>query len=202
MDNIILIGAGGHCKSCIDVIEMQGSYKIIGLIDSNEKIGDKILGYSIIGKDKDLAKLKKKVKNVLITIGQIKSSKARIRIYKHLKKEKFIFPIIISPLAYVSKHSSIKEGTILHHYSTINASAEIGYNTIINNRSLIEHDVKIGNHCHVSTGAIVNGGAKIGDQTFVGSNATIREGIKIGKNCIIGMGKVVTKNCKDRQIIL
>jgi len=29
---LILIGGGGHCKSCIDVIERQGKYRIAGII--------------------------------------------------------------------------------------------------------------------------------------------------------------------------
>ena len=29
---IIIIGAGGHAKSCIDVIEQEGKYDIVGLI--------------------------------------------------------------------------------------------------------------------------------------------------------------------------
>jgi len=36
MKNLILIGAGGHCRSCIDVIEAEKKYKIIGLIDKNK----------------------------------------------------------------------------------------------------------------------------------------------------------------------
>jgi hypothetical protein len=31
MDDIVLIGGGGHCKSVIDVIEQQGEYKIVGI---------------------------------------------------------------------------------------------------------------------------------------------------------------------------
>ena len=37
MKKIILIGAGGHCVSCIDVIEMQRKFKIVGLIDKKKK---------------------------------------------------------------------------------------------------------------------------------------------------------------------
>ena len=37
MKNIVLIGGGGHCKSCIDVIEMEKKYKILGLVDNNIK---------------------------------------------------------------------------------------------------------------------------------------------------------------------
>ena len=45
MDEIILIGAGGHAHACIDVIELTGIYKIAGLVakdeaDFNEDISD------------------------------------------------------------------------------------------------------------------------------------------------------------------
>ena len=47
MKNIILIGAGGHCKSCIDVIESEKKYKIVGLIDKNKNSINK--NYKILG---------------------------------------------------------------------------------------------------------------------------------------------------------
>jgi FlaA1/EpsC-like NDP-sugar epimerase len=46
MNNIILVGAGGHCKSCIDVIEKEKKYKIIGLVDNKKK--GVILNYKIL----------------------------------------------------------------------------------------------------------------------------------------------------------
>ena len=35
-EEIILIGGGGHCKSCIDVIEQEGKYQIAGIVDLPE----------------------------------------------------------------------------------------------------------------------------------------------------------------------
>jgi len=43
--DIILFGGGGHCKSVIDVIESEGSYKIRGIIDKEEMVGKNVLGY-------------------------------------------------------------------------------------------------------------------------------------------------------------
>ena len=37
MKKIILIGAGGHCKSCIDVIEEEKKFEIVGIIDNFRK---------------------------------------------------------------------------------------------------------------------------------------------------------------------
>ena len=60
MKEIILIGAGGHAISCIDVIEESKKFKISGIVDNNESILS-CLGYPVIGKDKDLGLVHYKV---------------------------------------------------------------------------------------------------------------------------------------------
>jgi sugar O-acyltransferase (sialic acid O-acetyltransferase NeuD family) len=194
MQNLILIGGGGHCKSCIDVIEQQGKFQIAGIVDLPEKLHQKILGYEIIAIDDDLPRLVNEYENFLITLGQIKSPGKRIIIFQTLKESGAKSPVIISPLAYVSKHAEIGDGTIIMHHALINAGAKIGSNCIINSKALIEHDAIIGDHCHIATGATINGGVKIGPGTFFGSNAVCKEYIEIGKNAVIGCGAKIIKN--------
>ena len=177
---ILLLGAGGHCKSVIDVIEQENKFKIAGIIDADSvDIGQSILGYHIIGTDSDLSRLYKKYKYALITVGYIKTPHIRIKLYNLLKKIGYKLPVIISPLAYVSKHSHINEGTIIMHHSIVNATAKVGKNSIINTKALIEHDAIIEDNCHISTGSIVNGGVHVRENTFYGSNATSKEYIEV-----------------------
>jgi sugar O-acyltransferase (sialic acid O-acetyltransferase NeuD family) len=191
-EKIVLIGGGGHCRSVIDVIEQENRFEIIGVIDDDlEKQGKKILNYKIIGTTENLEDIFKICKNAMVTIGQIKSSKIRVEKYNLLKKIGFNLPVIISPFAYVSKHSKIEEGTIIMHNVLVNANAKIGKNCIINTKSLIEHDAIIGDNCHISTGAIINGGVKVGNNTFIGSNATIKQYIEISENSFIKAGSIV-----------
>ena len=194
MDKIILIGGGGHCKSCIDVIEQVRIFQIAGIVDVSEKLHQKILGYEIIATDDDLPQLIKEYENFLITIGQIKSPEKRIRIFQTLKKSMAKLPVIISPLAYVSKHAGIGDGTIIMHHALINAGAKIGNNCIINSQALIEHDAIIGDHCHIATGSTINGGVRVGSGTFFGSNAVCKEYIEIAENAVIGCGAKIIKN--------
>ncbi len=172
MKNLILIGAGGHARSCIDVIEQEGKYKILGLIDLPQKIGEKILNYEIIDCDDNLAKYINSENYFLITIGQIKSAQKRIEIFNKLKSLNANIATVISPLSYVSKYAEIGFGTIVMHHALINVLAKIGENCIINSKALVEHDAIVESHCHISTGAIVNGETKIGEKTFMGSNST------------------------------
>ena len=201
MKEIILIGAGGHCKSCIDIIEDSKEFKIKGIIDSKKTDVTKVLTHKIIGYDKDLKKILVNNQNVHIAIGQIKSSSRRVKMYDNLKKFNIMMPIIKSKRSYISKFSKINLGTIIMHGVIINADVEIGINSIINTNSLIEHDVKIGNFSHISTGAKINGNVIIGNNVFVGSGAVIKEGIKIDDNSIIAANKFVSKNIKKGTIV-
>ncbi len=178
-EKIVLIGGGGHCHSVIDVIEQTNKYQIIGIVDTKENIGKKVLDYKIIACDDDLEIIFQSCKNALITVGQIESNKIRVKIYNKLKQIGFNLPVIISPLAYVSKHSFIDEGTVVMHYALVNANTKIGKNCIINTKALIEHDCIVENNCHISTASIINGGVIVKNDSFVGSNSTSKQSIEI-----------------------
>ena len=201
MDKILLIGAGGHAHSCIDVLEEENQFEIAGLIEKGERISNNSLGYSVIGTDDDLKVLRKHYKNAIITVGQIKSPKIRIKLYQLLKELDFTLPVIVSPHAYVSKHAQIGEGSIIMHGVIINANAIIGNNCIINNKSLIEHDAVIGDHCHIATGAIINGEVSVENETFIGSGAVTKQAIAIGKNCVIGAGVVLKNDIESNKVV-
>jgi sugar O-acyltransferase (sialic acid O-acetyltransferase NeuD family) len=178
-EKIILIGGGGHCHSVIDVIEQENKYQILGIIDKKELIGKKVLGYEIIACDDDLETIFKTSKNAVITVGQIESNTTRVKLYDKLKQIGFLLPVIVSPLAYVSKHSFIDEGTVIMHHALVNANARIGKNCIINTKALVEHDVIVEDNCHISTASVLNGGVVVKANTFFGSNATSKQNVKI-----------------------
>jgi sugar O-acyltransferase (sialic acid O-acetyltransferase NeuD family) len=191
--DIVLLGGGGHCKSCIDVIEQQDVYRIIGILDMAELKGTSILGYEVIGTDDDLPNFIKTIKNYIITVGQIKSPAKRIELYNLLKSYNLQLPAILSPLAYVAKSALIGEGSIIMHHALVNASAVIGRNSIINSKALIEHDAIVEDHCHISTAAIINGGVKVGRESFIGSNAVTKQYITIPENSFIKANSLVAE---------
>jgi len=194
MTPLLLVGAGGHTRACIDVIEQTGRYAISGVVRHIEEVGQEVLGYRVLGSDADLAALKAANPNALITVGQIKSPDLRIRLFELLTSLGFNLPSIVSPNAHVSRHATLGQGSIVMHGAIVNAGAHVGQNCIINSQALIEHDAVIGDHCHISTGARVNGGIKIGAGSFIGSGSILREGIQLGERCLVGMGLAVRRS--------
>lgn len=188
MEPIILIGGGGHCLSCIDVIMLENRFEIIGILETSDKIGTMLSGIKIIGTDDDIPDLISRCHNFLITIGQIKSSEKRFNIYNMVKSYGGNFPVIISPKAYVSSSATIDEGSIIMHKSLINTRASIGKNCIINTGALIEHEVTIGDFCHISTQAVVNGQVFVGKNSFIGSNSVIANNLTLPDKVILAAG--------------
>lgn len=188
---LLLIGSGGHTISCIDVIEMEKKYHVIGLIDLKK---NKVLQkYEVVGNLNKLKELKTKTQNIFITIGQINSPKLRIKLFNKVNKLGFKLVKIVSPLSYLSKNSSIGDGTIIMHGAYVGPNVKIGKNCIINTNATIEHDTIIEDNCHISTSVTINGGVKINSGSFVGSNSVIRQGINLKSNSFIKMGTSVKK---------
>ena len=194
---LLLAGAGGHARACIDVIEQEGRFVVGGLTGLPHEVGTRVLGYPVLGTDAELPALMRDFAHALVTIGQIKTPDPRMRLFDLLVQNGCTLPVIVSPRAYVSSHAPLGAGTIVMHGAVVNAGAKVGRNCIINSLSLVEHDCEVADHCHISTSAAVNSGVHIGQGSFVGSNSSVRQDVRIGSRCLIGMGQRVLADCKD-----
>jgi len=194
---LILVGAGGHAHSCIDVIEQEDKFQIIGLVGLPEQRHTECLGYPVIGTDNDLLALAKIYQYAVISVGQIKIKEHRIRLYKQAIQFGLELPTIIAPSSHISRHATLGVGNIIMNGAIVGSGVNVGNNCIINNRALLDHDVTVADHCHISTGAILNGNVKVGEGSYIGSGCVIREGVTIGAGCLVGMGLTVRHNIND-----
>ncbi|OBT09103.1 hypothetical protein A9267_08815 [Shewanella sp. UCD-FRSSP16_17] len=188
MSKLVLIGGGGHCRACIDVIEQEDKYSIIGILDSRENRETKILDYDFIGDDSDIPRLVTENCYFLITVGQIYSAEVRVHLYNLIKNHNGHLATVISPRAYVAKSATVGAGTIIMHDALINSNAQVGENCIVNTKALVEHDCSIESHCHISTSAVLNGSCTVGEKTFFGSNAVSPQGVLINQESFIKAG--------------
>ncbi len=194
MKGLVLIGGGGHCRACIDVIEAQRQYHIRGILDAQEPRGTKVLGYDVLGGDEMIHSLVSAETEFLITVGQLKTASVRQRIYETLISAGAQFATVVSPRAHVSSHAIIGAGSIIMPMAVVNAGASIGANCIINSGAIVEHDCVIGDMTHISTGARVNGTVSIGSNVFVGSGTIISNNINICDNTVLGAGSLILKD--------
>ena len=195
---LILVGGGGHCKSVIDVAESAG-YTILGILDRPDEVGKSVLGYPVLGTDDDMVKYVDKA-DFIVTVGQIKSPRLRIKLHQMIKNAGGHLATIISPTAHVSKYASIGEGTVIMHFTMVNADAHVGCGCILNTMANVGHDVIVGDYCHISTGVMLCGNSMVADGTFIGSQSVVNQGIKIKMGGVIASLSVVNKDITEKGI--
>ena len=198
VSQVLLIGGGGHCRSCIDVIEAESRHSIAGIVDRRPHVKD-VLGYPVVGEDTDLESLLKVARNALVAIGQIRSPDPRVKAFSLLRNLGFQLVTPVSPNAHVSPRATVGLGSIVMHGAVVNAGASIGDNVIVNTSAVVEHDSEVGSHCHLSTRAVLNGGVRLGERSFVGSGSVVFEGVSIGSGCLIPAGSVVNEDLSDGE---
>lgn len=192
---LLLIGAGGHARSCIEVIESAG-LRVFGLIDRDTRmLGSDVFGYPVLGNDAELLDLVKDSDGALITVGQIGRPKVRVELYETLVLNGIVPVKVSASTARISRHASVGQGSVVMHQVIVNAGAQVGVNCIINTGAIIEHDAEIGDHCHVAIGVVIGGGVRIGAGSFLGAGAVISHGVAVGPGSIIGAGCVVMSDC-------
>ncbi len=191
MIRLLLIGGGGHCRSCIDVIRMTNRYEIIGIVDVKEKVGQQLDGVDIIGTDDGLTKILPQTDEVLVTVGKLGRSEKRKKLYLNVQRLGGKFATVISPRSYVSSTAHVSAGTIVMHDACIDSGVKVAENCIINTKGLLAHDSVVGAHTHVSTRATINGAVEVGSDVFIGSHAVIFNRCHIGDNAVVGGGLIV-----------
>lgn len=192
MKKIVLLGAGGHCKSVIDVIKKMNCFDEIVITDPVIKRGTKILGCDVVGTDDCLEELyRQKFEYAFITVGSIGINQIRFKLADKASGFGFKFPVIQDPSAVVSDSAVIGDGTFIGKNAVINAEAKIGNHCIINTGAIIEHECVVGDFAHISVGTTLCGQVRVGNNCMIGSRSTVIQCLNIGENCIVGAGAVV-----------
>lgn len=199
MEDIILVGYGGHAKSIADSIERQKKYRIIGYTEKNPCNST----YPYLGTDECLKEwYDKGIRNVVMGIGYMGTSRIRERIFAYLKEIGYSFPTIIDPSAIVSSSAQISEGVFIGKNAIVNAEAKVGDMAIINTKALVEHECVVGEFSHIAVGAVLCGRVSIGKSVLIGANATVLQTVSIGDYSIVGADTLVRKDVMPDMMIV
>lgn len=198
MKGIVLIGGGGHCKSVLDSLLRNKVYDEIVITDQNQPTDSLVLGCRIAGNDNLLMQLLNKgFSDAFITVGSIKSTMLRRKLYERAADAGFTIVNITDCSAIVSEYCRISQGTFIGKSTVVNADSEIGICAIINSGAIIEHECRIGDFTHVSIGAKLCGNVNVGNDCFIGAGAVVLNGVAIGSGAVVGAGAVVTKDVPE-----
>jgi sugar O-acyltransferase (sialic acid O-acetyltransferase NeuD family) len=202
MKNIVLFGGGNHVNYAIDIIEKEGKYQIVGIIDSIRDIGFKIFDYTVIGRIENLIHLIKvyEIDAGLITIGD---NYSRFIVYNLIIsiKHDFRFVNAIHPSAITGRNVILGFGILAMAGTIFNPGSQLGNFTFFATGSQIEHDCKILDFASVSAGTVLGGFVNLGRFSAITLGVVVLDRINIGENTIVGSGSLVLNHLPDNVLV-
>lgn len=195
MKKILLIGASEHAKVVMDIVEKEGRFEILGLIDTYKPAGEEIFGYKILGAEDTLANLFKeeKVCGGIITIGD-NWMRSQVAERIHSLAPDFPFVTAIHPSAVLGRGVEIGAGTVVMAGVVINSDCRIGMHCIVNTQSSIDHDCEAGDFASLAPGVVTGGKVSIGKFSAISLGAKIIHGVNIGGQTVLGAGAIAVKD--------
>lgn len=189
MNDMVLVGFGGHAKSVADTIERTGQFNIVGYTDVKEDI--ECGRYKYLGTDDALKNIYESgVRCAAVGVGYMGKGDTRDKLYKMLKDIGFELPVVVDPSAIVSETAVLGEGTFIGKGAIVNAEAKVGKMCIVNSKALVEHETVVGDYSHVAVGADLCGQVNLGDHVFVGAGAVVVQCADAGAGSFIKAGEV------------
>ncbi len=204
MKQVVGVGAGGHARVIIEILQLRGETEIVGLTDPDPVLWNtQVAGIPIIGTDDELAALVERgVQSAFIGVGGVGDNSRRRRLYERVCGLGFEPLTIVHPQAIVSATAAVERGVMVFAGAIINPNARVGENVIVNTGVIVEHDCEIAAHVHIASGAVLCGGVRVSESAHIGAGATILQGITIGASAIVGAGAVVVKNIPARMVVV
>jgi len=201
---VVGIGAGGHAKILVELLEQSEEYEMAGFTDpQRERWGTEFMGYPILGGDEMLPELHaKEVQAAFIGVGAVDGAGTRLRakLFRQAIDLGFQMPTLIHGRAMVSPSTIIGVGSVVMAGAVVSADVRVGDNVTVYSGTLIEHDSVIDDHVHMSPGVHLAGGVHIEEGTFIGIGASIIQGVRVGHWTTIGAGAVVLKDLPENVV--
>ncbi len=190
-EKVLVVGSGGHAKTIVNIIEVEGKHEIAGLIDDNKPAGTEVYGYPVLGGVDAIPELG--ISKGIIGIGD-----NWLRSVLAAKVEAacpgFEFITAVHPFSAVARGVILGPGTAVFQAGTIGADVVIGRHGVVFPITNVAHETKLGDYVNIHPGVCVGGGCSIGDFVSVAMGSTVIHGITIGEHTVIGAGSTVIKN--------
>lgn len=201
MKNIVLIGGGNQAHYTIDIIEKEGKYDIVGIIDSIQEIGSDRFGYKILGRQENLKELIS-IHNIEGGIISIGDNWSRYYVYNQILDTvpDFNFVNAIHPSVVIGNTTELGVGIVAMAGCIFNPKAKIGNFTFFATGAQVEHDNEIGDFASISAGSLTGGYVKLGKFSAITLGVTIMDRIEIGENTVVGAGSLVIKSLPDNVL--
>lgn len=191
--DIVIIGAGGHGRVVLDILQASKHYHVRGFLDSNKDLhGHFVDGVPVLGDIGMLDELRSAgVAGAIVAIGDNSTRKFYASV---VASHNLQLVNAIHPTASLARTVTIGSNVVIAAGAMVCAHAAVSDSAVLNTGSIVEHECSIGQAAHICPGVRLAGHVTVGPLAFVGIGAVVIQGLTIGQAAVIGAGSVVLRD--------
>ncbi|MGV0999605.1 MAG: acetyltransferase [Fluviibacter sp.] len=189
MQNLLLLGAGGHACVVADAALLQGVWSSV-LASGTEHLpeGGELLP-GVLKLNRALVSHWLKTSKLHVAIGD-----NSIRQKETLAVDSKCLVSVIHPLASISPYALIGVGSFIAANAVVAPRASLAEGVIVNHGAIVDHDCRIDSFAHIAPGASLGGAVRVGSGVLVGAGSRILPELIVCQGSVVGAGAVVVEN--------
>lgn len=196
IEEICLVGAGGHGKVVLDALFAAGvPHADIQLYDNSSTLANAKV-FDIVVQDPE-NRCSWAGSHVHVAIGD---NVTRRKLAQRFHLSGALAMTVTHPAACLSSRAIIGPGCYLAAKAIVGPGAIVGCGVIANHSAVLDHDCIVGDFAHIAPNATLGGNVRIGADVLIGAGAIILPGITIGRKAVIGAGALVLRDVAPGEI--
>lgn len=199
--DIVILGAGGHGRVVLDVLQQAREHVVKGFIDSNPQLwGRRVDGVPVLGGPDLLTDLASQgIEGAIVAIGD---NGVRRQFADLVDSAGLELANAIHPSANLARTVTVGCNVVIAAGALVCAHCQIGDSVILNTGCIVDHESMVGTAAHVCPGVKVAGHVTVESGAFVGIGATIIQNLRIGYDSVTGAGSVVIEDVEPMTTVV
>lgn len=188
-----IVGAGGHGVVVADAAQASGRWSAIGFFDDRWPATASVGAWPVRG---TVATLRDRIAgrddvHVVVAIGD---NRRRLELGRELAGAGARLATVIHPFTAISASAEIGPGTVVMAGAVVNPRARVGEAVILNTRTSVDHDCVVGDGVHLCPGSTLAGNVTVRERAWVGIGSSVIQGVTIGAASLVGAGSAVIRD--------
>lgn len=205
MAKVIVIGASGFGRECLDVLDAMKSaghdLDVLGVLDD----GPSDFNLTALGQRGSdyLGQIDSWLDGTVAGVGYvvgIGDPAVREQIARRCDEAGLTPFTAVHPSAALGSGCAISSGSVICANATISTNVRLGSHVHVNPAATVGHDSALADFVSINPAATVSGTVTIGRRTLVGAGAIVLQGLTIGEDALVGAGAVITRDVPAGKI--
>ena len=207
MTDLVIVGAGGHGRETLDVVEALegtsgagGAWRMRGFLDDEpSRHGTLVRGHPVLG---GVEWLKAPANADVAYVLGVGSASGKARILARLRGSDERAATLVHPSASLTPHVRLGDGTVVAARALLTSDVTLGRHVYVNVGASISHDCEVGDRCHLAPGSRLAGNVRVGAGCEIGIGAVVIQGVTIGDDVIVGAGAAVIRDVPSGSTVV